>query len=147
MCDFNEESLRCKRCGYLAKRLPTYRVCRTIPEMARKIATDASSKRVRVPPLRIGSAIAAGLAAVGVTPERIKEATGKDCGCNKRKDVLDAAGEAISAVVERGLNAALDVVLPSPVELDDVAAIANSLHASPLTNEGLKQGPPSDGNA
>jgi hypothetical protein len=142
MCDFDAESLRCTRCGYIAKRLPTYRVCRTIPEMARKIATDTATKRVTVPPLKIGTAVAKGLAAVGITKERVQAITGKDCGCAKRQNALDAAGAVVSGVVERGVNAALNAVLPNPVEQDDIAAIANSLHASPLTNDGLKQGPP-----
>lgn len=143
MCDFQPDSLRCLRCGYLAKRLPTYRVCRTIPEMAERIAVEQSNHRIAVPPLMIGSAIARTLSAVGVTSERVKQFTGKDCGCDKRKTTLDAVGAAVSAVVERGANAVLNAVLPNPAGPDDFAAIANSLHASPLTNKGLKDGPPS----
>ena len=138
MCDFSADTLRCGRCGYLAKRLPTYRVCRTIPEIARKIAEDQSTRRISIPPLKIGTAVARTLSAVGVTPARVKQFTGKDCGCDKRKSAMDAAGAAVSAIVERGANAVLNAVLPSPVGPDDFAAIANSLQASPLTNEGLK---------
>jgi len=143
MCHFQPDSLRCLRCGYLAKRLPTYRVCRTIPEIAERIAVEQSNHRIAVPPLRIGSAVARTLSAVGVTPERVKQFTGKDCGCDKRKSALDAAGAAVSSVIERGANAVLNALLPSPVGPDDYAAIANSLHDSPLTNAGLKDGPPS----
>lgn len=143
MCDFHSDTLRCSRCGYLAKRIPTYRVCRTIPEIAVKIATEQSSRRISVPPIQIGTAVSRGLAAVGVTPERMKKVFGKDCGCDQRKSALDAAGAAVSSVIERGANAVLNAVLPSPVGPDDFAAIANSLHASPLTNQGLKDGPPS----
>jgi hypothetical protein len=142
MCDFNADTLRCRRCGYLAKRLPTYRVCRTIPEMAVKIATEQTTRRIAVPPLPLGTAVSRGLAAFGVTPQRIKKAIGRDCGCDKRKAILDAAGAAISSIVERGANAMLNAVLPSPVGPDDFAAVANSLQASPLTNQGLKDGPP-----
>lgn len=143
MCDFNADTLRCVRCGYLAKRMPTFRVCRTIPEIAVKIATDQSSRRIAIPAIPIGTAVSRGLAAIGVTPERMKKVFGKDCGCDKRKSALDAAGAAVSSVIERGANAVLNAVLPNPVGPDDYAAIANSLHASPLTNQGLKDGPPS----
>ena len=40
----------------------------------------------------IGDAVAAGLAAVGITPERITKATGKPCGCGKRKQALNRLG-------------------------------------------------------
>ena len=143
MCDFNADTLRCRRCGYLANRMPTYRVCRTLPEMAVKIATEQNSHRISVPPIPIGTAVSRGLAALGVTPDRVKKVFGKDCGCDKRKSAMDAAGAAVSAVIERGANAVLNAVLPSPAGPDDFAAIANSLHASPLTNQGLKDGPPS----
>lgn len=143
MCDFAADSLRCSRCGYLAKRLPTYRVCRTVPELARKIATDQATKRISVPPMRIGTAISGALSAVGITPDRIKNITGKDCGCAQRKDTLDSLGAAFSATLERGLNTVANAVAPVIVEADDVAAIANSIQASDLTNPGLKDGPPS----
>lgn len=143
MCAFNADTLRCGRCGYLAKRMPTFRVCRTIPEIAVKIAVDQSSRRISVPAIPVGTIVSRGLAAVGVTSERMKKVFGKDCGCDKRKSALDAAGAAMSSVIERGANAVLNAVLPNPVGPDDFAAIANSLHASPLTNQGLKDGPPS----
>ena len=40
----------------------------------------------------LGDAVAAGLAAVGITPERITKATGKPCGCGKRKRALNRLG-------------------------------------------------------
>jgi len=138
MCDFDASTIRCKRCGYAAKKLPTYRECRTLVELAHKIADERMSRRIVIPPIPIGTAISRGLSAVGVTPERVKQVTGKDCGCQKRKNALDTAGAFISAVVERAANAALQVVLPSHVDTSDVAAIASSLQASPLTNAGLK---------
>jgi hypothetical protein len=142
MCDFDRESLRCHRCGYLAKRMPTHRVCRTIPEMAEKIASDQSTHRIKVPPANVGTAVAGLLSAVGVTPDRVKKVIGKDCECDKRKATLDKIGAAVSAVIERAANGVLNAVLPSPIGPDDVAAIANSLQASPFTNAGLKDGPP-----
>jgi hypothetical protein len=142
MCDFDADTLQCVRCGYRTKTLPMYRACRTITEMATKIAVDHATARVSVPPLQVGTAISRGLSAVGVTPNFVKRVIGKDCGCDKRKSMLDEAGAAVSKLVERGVNAALNFALPASVEPDDVAAIANSLQASSLTNQGLKDGPP-----
>jgi hypothetical protein len=142
MCDFDAETLQCVRCGYRTKTLPFYRACRTIAEMATKIAADHATSRVAVPPLPVGTAISRGLSAIGVTPNFVKKVIGKDCGCDKRKSMLDEAGAAVSKLVERSVNAALNFALPATVEPEDVAAIANSLQASSLTNAGLKEGPP-----
>jgi len=40
----------------------------------------------------IGDAVAAGLSAVGITPERVSKAIGKPCGCSKRKKALNQVG-------------------------------------------------------
>lgn len=141
MCDFDADTLRCKRCGYLARRLPTFRVCRTIHEMAEKFAYDKATRRIHIPPIMVGTAISSTLAKVGITPMKIKEVTGKDCGCDKRKATLDRIGAAASAVIERAANGIANAILPSSVEPDDVAAIATSLANSPLTNTGLREGP------
>jgi hypothetical protein len=139
MCSFSESDLRCERCGYQAKRLPTFRECRTILEMARETSVRASTKRISVPPLRIGDAVGSALGFVGITPERIKRMTGmKDCGCEKRKAGLNAVGAVISSAIERPANAMLNFIAPHPVEESEVAALANSIAASPLTNQGLK---------
>jgi hypothetical protein len=142
MCSFAADSKRCERCGYQAKRLPTFRVCRTIKEVAQKIASEQATRRIAVPPIPLGSAAAGLLYAVGVTPERVKKVIGKDCGCDKRKATLDKVGAAVASVIERAANGVLNAVLPSPIGPDDVAAIANSLQASPFTNAGLKDWPP-----
>jgi hypothetical protein len=139
MCVFGEPDLRCARCGYRAKRIPTYRECRTILEMARSASRKSSTERIAVPPLRIGDAVAAGLSAIGVTPARIKRVTGmKECGCEARKRAMNAAGAAISRAIEAPVNAALNFILPHQVEDREVAEIANAIAASPLTNQGLK---------
>lgn len=142
MCDFVAASLRCKRCGYLAKTLPTYRVCKTIPELAHRLAVDRATVRISVPPLKIGTVVSQTLSAVGITPDRVKKIIGKDCECDRRKATLDGLGSSLSAAVERGINNIANAVFPAHVEPDDVAAIANALQASPMTNQGLKDGPP-----
>lgn len=41
----------------------------------------------------LGDMVAAGLSAVGITPERVSAALGvKDCGCKKRQEALNALG-------------------------------------------------------
>lgn len=40
----------------------------------------------------LGDMVAAGLAAVGITPERVSALTGKPCGCKKRRAALNAIG-------------------------------------------------------
>lgn len=43
----------------------------------------------------LGDMVAAGLAAVGITPERVSAVIGKDCGCSKRKQALNDLGRRI----------------------------------------------------
>ena len=43
----------------------------------------------------LGDMVAAGLAAVGITPERVSAVIGKDCGCAKRKQALNDLGRRI----------------------------------------------------
>lgn len=138
LCQLDETTLRCPRCGFLAKSLPHYRNCQTIEEMARHYVSAMARSRIKIPPLRLGSAIAAGLTMVGVTEDRVKKIVGGDCGCAARKSKLDAVGEGVSKTIERAANAALEAVLPYGVTEDDVAAVAQSIAASPLTNQGLK---------
>lgn len=40
----------------------------------------------------LGDMVAAGLSAVGITPERVSAVTGKPCGCKKRQEALNALG-------------------------------------------------------
>jgi hypothetical protein len=44
----------------------------------------------------LGDVVADGLAAVGITPERVAAAIGvEDCGCERRKELLTRLGRAI----------------------------------------------------
>ena len=44
----------------------------------------------------LGDMVAAGLSAVGITPERVSKALGvKDCGCKGRAEALNALGRRI----------------------------------------------------
>jgi hypothetical protein len=54
----------------------------------------AYPRRRNTPPRRgLGDMVAAGLSAVGITPERVSAALGvKDCGCKKRQQQLNEIG-------------------------------------------------------
>ena len=43
----------------------------------------------------LGDMVKAGLAAIGITPERVQAVTGKPCGCAKRQEALNALGRRI----------------------------------------------------
>jgi|688.fasta_scaffold573539_1 hypothetical protein len=43
----------------------------------------------------LGDRVAAGLAAVGVTEERVARAVGKPCGCKQRREALNSLGKTI----------------------------------------------------
>ena len=139
MCQFNADNLRCNRCGFKAKRLPTYRVCRTIPEMAEYMVAQKAANRIRVPPVPIGTAVKKTLTAVGVTEDRFKKLLGgRPCGCGERANALDRLGGKMSLVVERAANAVLNAVLPASPAPDDVAKVSQYLHEHAGLNEGLK---------
>lgn len=57
--------------------------------MARRAARAQSA-----PPQRagLGDMVAAGLAAIGITKERVAAVTGKPCGCAKRQEKLNELG-------------------------------------------------------
>lgn len=137
LCDFDDTTLRCSRCGFIAKSLPHYRHCQTIEEMARSHLDAYAHGRIQIPPMRLGSIIAAGLTSIGVTEERVKKLVG-DCGCAARKNRLDAVGESVTTAIQSTANRLLDAVLPHPVSEGDVAALAQAIASSPLVNPGLK---------
>jgi hypothetical protein len=136
-CDFDPVTLRCPRCGFIAEKLPHYRQCQTIEEQARAHLEAWSHGRIKIPPLRLGSLIAAGLNLVGVTEERVKKLVG-DCGCSQRKNKLDQVGEGVTKAISSTANRALDAMLPHPVTEADVASLSQAIADSPLTNKGLK---------
>lgn len=55
--------------------------------------THAAYPRLRPPRPGLGDMVAAGLAAVGITPERVSRVLGgKPCGCKKRQQALNQWG-------------------------------------------------------
>lgn len=138
LCVFNDSNL-CERCGFKASRTPLYRSCQTIEELARERLQKMAANRISVPVLPLGSLISRGLTAIGVSEERVKAVIGKDCGCKARAARIDTASAAASKIIERAANAALTYALPFEITENDVAALAQALHDSPATNEGLKE--------
>lgn len=49
----------------------------------------------------LGDRVAAGLAAVGITKERVSKAIGRDCGCAKRQAALNKLGQQTAAAIKR----------------------------------------------
>ena len=87
LCDFNNPQQTCQTCGYYAKRLPTYRECRPVPEQVWR-------------PIPIGDLVERWLTRIGVTKARVEKWTrteGKPggCGCEGRKKWLNEAGNKV----------------------------------------------------
>ncbi len=96
-CDFANPSKTCPVCGYVAKRLPTYRECRPVPVREWQ-------------PYKIGDAVERVLTAVGITRERVERWTrteGKPggCGCEGRKRWLNEWGDRVQIAARHGLFA------------------------------------------
>jgi len=90
-CDFNNAELQCPVCGYVAKRLPTYRKCRPIKQPEWK-------------PIMVGDLVEKALTTIGITQERVEKLTrtaGKPggCGCQARKKWLNEAGVEVQKAI------------------------------------------------
>lgn len=97
-CDFNNPAKTCPACGYVAKRLPTYRECRPVPEKVWQ-------------PIAVGDLVERSLTALGVTKERVEKWTrteGKPggCGCAARQKWLNDVGNAVQVQARNALIAA-----------------------------------------
>lgn len=138
LCKFNDSN-QCARCGFQASKVPLYRSCQTIEEMARERLRNMAANRISVPVVPLGSLISRGLTAIGVSEERVKAVIGKDCGCKARAARIDTASAVASKLVQRAANAALSHVLPFEVTENDVAALSQAIYDSPTTNKGLKE--------
>lgn len=114
LCDFvfdpDGDRLRatCGRCGRVV-RVKTRRVfasCRaaevplTPQQLADLVKSGAEPDGWR--PWQIGTAVQAGLAAVGITEQRVRRITGWiDCGCRARAAALNAYGEHVQRRIRR----------------------------------------------
>lgn len=137
LCQFDESTKRCVRCGFAAIELPYFRVCKNLEETARSVIEHHATHRISIPPFRLGDAAESVLKQIGITKARVKAATGKDCGCTSRQAAMNRAGEAISSRVEKAINAAVNAVLPHPVDGEEVVAVMNAIAKNPAINRGL----------
>ncbi len=71
-CDIDPASLCCRVCGSRVTAPHVVRNCRPRPGL--------------------GDMVAAGLSAVGITPERVSAVIGGPCGCEERKEALNDWG-------------------------------------------------------
>lgn len=91
LCDFNNPTQTCPTCGYVARRLPTYRECRPMPQPEWR-------------PIMVGDLVEKALTSIGITKERVEQLTrtaGKPggCGCEGRKKWLNEKGVAIQKAI------------------------------------------------
>ena len=98
LCDFSAPNRICPKCGYEAKRVPTYRECRPVPAEPWQ-------------PIPIGDLVERGLTSIGVTRERVEKLTrteGKPggCGCEGRKRWLNEVGNKVQTDARNALIAA-----------------------------------------
>jgi hypothetical protein len=88
-CSLRHLEARCRERGYT---LDEVRPC-IVAEDGDRITVDethAAYPRPRQPGL--GDMMAAGLASVGITKERVSRVLGRDCGCAKRQQRLNDLG-------------------------------------------------------
>ena len=98
LCDFDNPALVCPACGYRARRLPTHRECRPVPERVWR-------------PIPIGDLVEKWLTAIGITKERVERWTrtqGKPggCGCAARQKWLNDVGNRVQIKARNALIAA-----------------------------------------
>jgi hypothetical protein len=93
LCDFDNPTRTCPVCGYHARRLPTYRECRPVPEKVWR-------------PVQVGDLVELWLTRAGITRERVETWTrtaGKPggCGCDRRKRWLNERGNEVQRAARR----------------------------------------------
>ena len=104
LCDFDNPDMTCPRCGYVAKRLPTYRYCEPVVEQPWR-------------PFLLGDFVERTLATIGVTKDRVQRWTrteGKPggCGCASRQKWLNEWGARVQRKVRGWAGAYMKFVLP-----------------------------------
>lgn len=92
-CRLRHLEARCRERGYT---LEEVRPC-IVSEDGDRVTVDETHPaypRLRPSPPKpgLGDMVAAGLAKVGITKERVSKALGRDCGCAKRQQRLNELG-------------------------------------------------------
>jgi hypothetical protein len=87
-CHLRHLEARCRQRGYT---LDEVRACIVSQDGGQITVDETHSAYPRAKP-GLGDMVAAGLAAVGITKERVSKAIGKPCGCAKRQERLNELG-------------------------------------------------------
>lgn len=93
-------SVRCDQRGYT---LAEVQGCIVHDHGNGKITVDETHPAYPHPRKGLGDHVADGLAAVGITKERVRKVLGRDCGCKKRQEMLNKLGQKVVDYV-RGNN-------------------------------------------
>jgi len=88
-CHIRHLEARCRQRGYT---LDQVRGCIVAQDGDQITVDETHAAYPRATP-GLGDMVAAGLSAVGITPERVSKALGvEDCGCKKRQETLNQFG-------------------------------------------------------
>lgn len=99
LCDLNNPRRTCPVCGYIAKRLPTYRQCRPVP-----VPVEQPWR-----PIMVGDLVEKALTSIGITKDRVERLTrtaGKPggCGCAQRQKWLNDYGVRVQRQLRKGFE-------------------------------------------
>ena len=87
-CQLRHLEARCRERGYT---LDQVRAC-IVSQDGGTLTVDETHPAYPHKRRGLGDLVAAGLAAVGITKERVSKMTGKPCGCAKRQAALNELG-------------------------------------------------------
>ena len=93
ICSTDDLLRRCRKRGYT---LDEVRSCIVAEHDDGTITVDETHPAYPHPRKGWGDHVADGLAAVGITKERVSKLVGRDCGCAKRQAALNAIGRKVT---------------------------------------------------
>ena len=88
-CRRHHLEARCRQRGYTLEQV---RPCIVSEDGDRLVVDETHPAYPRAKP-GLGDMVAAGLATVGITKERVSKVLGRDCGCAKRQAALNEFGK------------------------------------------------------
>lgn len=91
-CHISDLRARCRQRGYTLAEVSACIVSRQGDRIIVDETHAAYPKTDRPRGTGLGDMVAAGLAAVGITKERVSKALGRPCGCGKRQEALNKLG-------------------------------------------------------
>lgn len=99
ICSIKQLEDRCNQRGYTLEQVAACIVSRD----GDTITVDETHQAYPRQRKGLGDHVADGLAAVGITKERVSKVLGRDCGCKKRQELLNKIGQKVVEYV-RGNN-------------------------------------------